>query len=106
MVNRNFDRFTLTWRAERVLSSVFDTEMEASDNMARLEENRKRVDRTASLVASETLFRQNTLAQERHRVRLPLRVSFTLSRSTLQLFWMFQAPTMSYSRLRTNSLCF
>lgn len=94
------------WRAERVLTSMFDIEMEASDSMARLEESRKRVDRTALLIASETLFKQNTLAQELHRVRLPLHVSFTPSGSTWQLFLLLQATTMSYSRLRNNSLCF
>ncbi|KAI4122117.1 MAG: hypothetical protein LQ338_005993 [Usnochroma carphineum] len=47
--------------------NVFDTETEASDDMARLEENRKRVDRTASLIASETLFRESTIAQDRHQ---------------------------------------
>ncbi|KAL9634405.1 MAG: hypothetical protein Q9164_004107 [Protoblastenia rupestris] len=51
----------------RVLSSVFDTEQEASDDMARLEEHRNRVDRTASLIASETLFKQDSVAQERHQ---------------------------------------
>ena len=51
-----------------MLSSVFDTEKESSEDIARIEVCRKRVDRTASLIASETLFMQDMLAQERHQI--------------------------------------
>ena len=58
----------LTQYVERVLRGVFDTEKESSEDIARIEVCRKRVDRTASLIASETLFKQDTLTQKRHQM--------------------------------------
>lgn len=51
-----------------MLSSVFDNEKESSEDISQIEECQKRVDRTASLIASETLFKQDMLAQERHQI--------------------------------------